>query len=128
MQRITSTAELKNAIQLLEVEQAINKQLVKEQFFVTVDSFKPMNLIKSSLTDISTSPYLIDNILNTAMGLAAGYFSKKIFIGESGNKFRKLIGSVLQFGAINFVAQQHDSINSVAKIFFRHILRRKEVN
>jgi hypothetical protein len=128
MQRITSTAELKNAIQLLEVEQAINKQLVKEQFFVTVDSFKPMNLIKSSLTDISTSPYLIDNILNTAIGLAAGYFSKKIFIGASGNKFRKSIGSVLQFGAINFIAQRHDSINSVAKIFFRHILRRKEAN
>jgi len=32
MQNITSSAELKNAIQLLEVEQAANGLLLKEQF------------------------------------------------------------------------------------------------
>ncbi|MFZ0282609.1 MAG: hypothetical protein WAL29_13245, partial [Bacteroidales bacterium] len=61
MQKITSTAELKNAIQLLEAEQAEKEMLLKEQFSIAVDSFKPSNLIASSLNDITKSPYLIDN-------------------------------------------------------------------
>src|SRR4030042_3487647 len=102
MQNITSTADLKNAIQLLEVEQGIKGQLLKEQFLLTFESLKPVNLLKSTLNDAASSPYLIDNILGNLLGLVTGYLTKKIFIGASGNKFRKLIGSILQFGVVNF--------------------------
>ena len=46
MQNITSTAGLKNAIQLLEAEQAVKGQLLKEQFYITYESLKPVNLLK----------------------------------------------------------------------------------
>ena len=128
MQNITSTAGLKNAIQLLEVEHASKGQLLKEQFYLTYESFKPVNLLKSTLNDIASSPYLIDNIIGTAMGLATGFLSKKIFIGASGNKFRKLIGYILQFGVTNFVAQQHDAIKSFGRSIIQHLLRKKEIN
>ena len=87
MENITSKNSLKNAIQLLEVEQAIQGQLLKEQFYLTCESLKPVNLIKSTLKDIVLSPNLIDRILGNAIGLATGYLSKKIFIGTSGNIF-----------------------------------------
>ncbi len=45
MQNITSTAELKNAIQILEAEQAEKGMLLKEQLSNAVESFKPFNLI-----------------------------------------------------------------------------------
>ena len=69
MQNISSVAGLKNAIQLLEVEQAIKWQILKEQFYNTRESLKPINLIKSSLKEITSSPNLIDNILGAALGI-----------------------------------------------------------
>lgn len=128
MEYLTSAEELKNAIQLLEAEQADKGQLLKEQFLLTYDSLRPVNLLKSALNDIESSPYLLDNILSTGLGLATGYLSKKVIIGSSVNKFRKLIGSVLQFGIINFVARHHDAIKSFGRFFFQNIHRKKEIN
>ncbi len=57
------------------------------------------------LHDISTSPYLMDNIFSTAMGIASGFLTNKIFVGTSGNIIRKLMGTLLQFSVTNVVAQ-----------------------
>jgi len=126
MERITSSAGLKNAIQLLEVEQSIKGQLLREQFFLTYESLKPVNLLRSTLSDVASSPYLIENIIGNAMGLATGYLSKKIFIGASGNIFRKLFGSILQFGVTNVVAQHPDAIKSIGQFIFQHVFRKKD--
>jgi len=128
MQKITPTDELKNAIQLLEVEQAAKWQVLKEQFHLSYESLKPVNLFKSTLNEVASSPYLIDNIIGNAVGLATGYLSKKIVIGASGNIFRKLFGFILQFGVTNFVAQHPDAIKSIGQFILQHIFRRKEMN
>jgi hypothetical protein len=126
MQNITNKAGLKAAIQLLEAEQAVSGQLLKEQFLLTYDSFRPVNLIRNSLKDLATSPYLIDNILGTTMGLATGYLSKKIMVGASGNLVRKLLGSLLQFGVTTVVAKNPDTIKSIGQYIFEHLRRKKE--
>jgi hypothetical protein len=126
MQDITSAAGLKDAIRLLEAEHSDKGQELKKQLFLTYSSLKPVNLIRSTLDDVASSPYLIDNIIGTVMGLTTGFISKKIFIGASGNKFRKLIGHVLQFGVTNFVAQHHDTIKSFNQTVFHFLLRRKQ--
>ena len=128
MQNITSVAELKNAIQILEVEQNLKGKILKEQFYLVYENFKPINLLTGTLKDIVKSPYIIDNILGTAMGLATGYLSKKIFIGASGNKIKKIIGSILQFGITNVITQNSDSINTFGRSLFQHFLRKKEMN
>jgi hypothetical protein len=128
MQNITSVSDLKNAIQLLEAEQAARGQLVKEQFYLTFESLKPVNLLKSALKDISSSPFLIDNIIGTALGLATGYLSKGVFIGRSGNKIKRLIGTILQFGITNVVAQNSDSIKLFGRSLFQHLFRKKTEN
>jgi hypothetical protein len=128
MQNITSTAGLKNAIQLLEVEQAIKGQLLKEQFQITYESLKPINMLKSTLKDIISSPSLKDNLLSTTVGLAGGYLTKKIAVGATGKIFRKLIGSVLQFGVTSVVTQHPDAIKSFGKFIIQHISRKKERN
>jgi hypothetical protein len=128
MQNITSKAGLKDAIQLLEAEQAIKGQLLKDQFYLTYESLKPFNLLMHTLKEISSSPYLIDNISGTAMGLAGGFLSKKIFVGTSGNLIRKLIGSILQFGVTNIVAQNSEIIKSIGQAIFQHFFHKKEMN
>ena len=126
MQNITSAAELKDAIQLLEAEQSIKGQLLREQLFLTYEGLKPVNLLKNALKEISSTPYLIDNISGTAMGLLGGFLSKKIFVGASGNLIRKLFGSVLQIGVTNLVAQNSEIIKSVGQALIQHFFQKKK--
>ena len=128
MQNITSIAELKDAIQVLEVEQGIKEQLFKEQLYLTYESLKPINILKKTLKELGSSPYLMDNISGTAMGLASGFLSKKIFVGASGSIIRKLIGSILQFGITNVVAQNSSIIKSIGQAIFQYFLHKKEMN
>jgi len=126
MENITSVIELKNAIQRLKVEQAIDEQLLKEQFYITFESLKPINLLRNTIYEITKSPHLTDSILGTATGLLTGYLSRKIVtIGASGNLFRKLLGTVLQLGVTNVVSQNPDAIKSIGQYIYQHILRRK---
>jgi hypothetical protein len=128
MQNITSIAELKNAIQLLEAEQVDKGKLLKEQFYATYESFKPANLIANTLKNIETSPYLIENILGAAMGLVSGFYSNKLIFNPQGNKLKKLIGVVLQFGVTNLVAKHQGTIRSIGQVLFKHLGRKKRMN
>ena len=126
MENITSSTELKNAIQRLEVEQTIDGQLLKEHFYLTYESLKPINLLRNTIYEISTSPHLIDSILGTAAGLASGYVSRKIvMIGASGNLVRKLLATVLQLGVTNVVSQNPEKIKSIGEFIIQRIHRKK---
>ena len=125
MENRSSSVLLKNEIQLLEVEKAFQKQLLKEQFYATYESLKPVNLLRSTISEVASSPYLIDNILGTAVGLATGYLSKKIVVGGSGNIFRKLLGFMMQLSVTNTVAQHPDSIRSISQYIYYHLLNKK---
>jgi hypothetical protein len=128
MEPITNSDELKNAIQILEFEQQYREQQLKDQVYLTLDSLKPVNLIKSTLREVASSPYLVDNILGASVGLASGYLSKKLLIGGSHNLIRKLFGTILQFGITNLVAQRTDQIKSIGEFIYKKFLRKKEDN
>jgi hypothetical protein len=126
MQNLSSSALLKDTIQLLETEQAFEKQMLKEQFHSTYERLKPANLLRSTLQDFTSAPYLIDHILSTAVGLATGYLSKKIVVGTSGNIIRKFLGVLMQVGVTNTVAQHPDTVKSIGQFIFQHFLRKKK--
>jgi hypothetical protein len=128
MQKITSVAELKNAIQLMEAEQAEKGQLLKKQFYIVYESFKPVNLLTNALNDIGKSPYLIGNILGSAMSLVTGFFSNKLIFSPRGNKFKKLIGLALQFGVTNLMAKYQGTFSAAGRVIFQHLARRKSKN
>jgi hypothetical protein len=125
MDSITSTAGLKNAIQLLEAEQATALQLLKEQLAITYHSFKPVNFLAGAFNRMTSSPNLIENILGTSVGLATGYLSKKIVVGASVNIFRKLFGSVLQLGVTNLITRHPDAFKTFGRFVLRYFLHRK---
>jgi hypothetical protein len=128
MQDIIDAAGLKNAIQLLEAEQADKGQLLKEQFFATYESFKPAKLLGSTLKEMIASPYLIENIIDTTIGLATGYLSKKIVVGVSSNIIRRLLGSALQLGVTSLVSKHPGAIKSAGQVIFKTIFHKKEKN
>jgi hypothetical protein len=126
MERIYTVSDLKNAIQVLEVEQAAKGQHLKEQFYITYENLKPFKLLQSALKDVASSPYLIENILSTVMGLTSGYLSKRIVVGASGNVLRKFMGSLLQMGVTNAVVKHPDSIKSIGQFIFHSIFHKKD--
>lgn len=126
MEKISSTQQLQMAILLLEEEQAFKLQLMKEQFHLAYESLKPVNLIKSTLNDISSSPYLVNNLLSAIVGLFSGYVSKAAITGRSKNKFRRFLGIVIQFGITNIIAQNGKAIKSFGQYISHRIFHQKK--
>jgi hypothetical protein len=126
MENISSATELQQAIQLLEEEQAARLMLMKSHFRRSYENLKPINLIGHILDEVTTSPFLTNNIIDSAIGLTAGYISRKAVVKESDGILRKLFGAVLQFGVTNLVAQNPDSIKSIGKYLIQHIFSKKE--
>lgn len=113
MQKINSEADLKAAILHLESEQTGEGIVLKQQFNIAYDSIKPLNLIKSTIQEAAASMDLRDNIVNTSLGIAAGYVSKKLFESTSHSPLRKLFGTVLMFGITNLVTKHPEAIKTL---------------
>lgn len=126
MGNISSVGELKESIRQLEQEQAIKGELLKEQLFTTYDSFSVISLIKNSLKKTASSPDLVSDVLGTALGLATGFVSKKIFIGSSGNVIRKLAGSALQLGVISFVSNHSREVKSLGHFLIKQFFSKRK--
>ncbi len=123
MKNISTTAELKEAIQLMEAQKSVHLQEMRENFSLTWESLKPANIIKSTMNEIGSSPYLFNNILNVTLGLVAGFLSKRaLMIGRSDNKSKKLLGLVLQLGVANLVIYAPNAIKS----FFQNNFGKRE--
>lgn len=128
MENITTSADLKQEIQILEEQQTYRAMQLREHFFLTYESLKPINLIESTLNEIKSSPYFVNNVIDTSIGLAAGYLSRKAIVNDSAGIFRKLFGIVLQFGITNLVAQNPETIKSFGRFIIQQITRKKETN
>jgi hypothetical protein len=128
MQNITTVAGLRDVIWVLEVEQASKGQLLKEQLSVVYESLMPVNILRNTLKKFFGKSDLIENLSGSAMGLASGLLMKKIFIGKSGNAFKKLIGSLLQMGISNIVTLNSDLIKSVGHVIIQYIFGNKQGN
>jgi hypothetical protein len=127
MQNITCAADLKNAIQSLEAEKAMSEQQLKNQFNQIKENFKPVNLIRNTINELTTEPTLIDKLISTTMGLAGGYLSKKKVVGTSHKLIRKIFGSLMEFGVTTLVAQNPETIKSITH-FVVNMFRKKEIN
>jgi len=127
MQNITSVADLKNEIQVLKSDQAFKGQQLKEQFFLTYENLKPAALLKGTLNDFVSSPYLIENILGSLIRLTAGFLSKKLVAGTSANAAKKILGTTAQFVVTNLITQRPDIIKLFGQYIFHKIFRKKEV-
>ncbi len=121
METLSSYSSLKNSIKLLEEEQLLKRELLKEQLNVSFESLKPLNLFSSALKEVSSSPDLRNNILGSVIGLASGFLTKRLIVGTSGNVFRKLIGSFIQLGVTNIVAKHPEAIKAVGRVISKLI-------
>jgi len=129
MENISSTADLTEAIQIMEAEQDRHLLQLREKFGHTVESLRPVNIIGSSLKEIVSSPNLVNNILGVAVGLFTGYISQKAMLaGVSNSKYRRIFGNVLQYGVASLVAGGPKVIKSFKQRIAQRIYRNRERN
>jgi hypothetical protein len=125
MNKITSETDLRAAIILLELKQAEEGKLLKEQFHSAYESVKPLNLIKSTFKEAVASGDLKDDVINASVGATAGYISKAVFEVVTSGPLRKILGTALMFGIKTIVARNPDAVKSIGQILFSKILRKR---
>ena len=126
---IVTESDLRTAILQLESKQAEEGIMLKTQFLVAVESIKPINLIKNTLREAVGDEDLQDNVVNSTVGLSAGYLVKMLFQSVSGSPIKKILGTAIMFGIKNLVAQNPDTIKTGGRVVFNFIksmLREKD--
>lgn len=126
MDNITSISELKDAIELLEIEQEVKVQQLRQQFQETYENLKPINLLKSAVKEISSTPLISSNLLGMTTGVGLGFLARNIVIGASGGVFRKIIGTILQFSVTNFIARHPTEIKSIGQLINKSLFGRRK--
>ncbi len=99
MATISNEAELKATIRELELKTMQQEKAIKENATSTAQSFKPANLVKIGLANaqkVAMSRDVREVAVNTFIGFAAGYITKKIVVGKNSNILRRTLGVVVQ--------------------------------
>ena len=118
MAKKNAVESLRESIRLLEIKQEEEGRALKEQFKLTYESLKLVNLLKSSLKDLTESNEVKNSLFETVVSILSGYISKKIMVGEKSNPLMKILGVIMQFGITSVVAKNADAIR---EFFFNFI-------
>ena len=105
---VSGTKDLEAAIKKLERKRMLMEEDLKDHFHVVLEDLKPANILKNTLHEVQESTPLKSNLLKIALGLGAGYFSRKLVVGKSTGLLKKALGTALQFGITQFVARKKD--------------------
>lgn len=125
MEKIETSFELTAAIRSLEIKQAADWKILHNQLLITYEQLKPVNFIKESFNRITSAPDFQGNLLDTTLGLAAGYLSKKVIVGASNNPLKSLFGGFLQMGVSNIVLKNASAIKSTVSHLLNNFLKKK---
>ena len=112
MVKQSAVDSLKESIRLLEIRQAEEGEQLREQFKITYESLKPVNLIKNSLKDIVNSAEVKNSLFETVISLVSGYLTQKFIVNSKSNVFVKLLGVLMQFGITNLVSKNAETIRT----------------
>jgi hypothetical protein len=125
MKKSNSTIELKARIAETEIQQQNLRMLLKNDLHNFRESLKPINLIKNVIKKATGSAGVKSLLLDTSIGMTAGYLTRRVMVGRSRNILLKLAGSVLQFGISNFVRKNPKVIKSAGGHILKSIFKKK---
>lgn len=126
MEKINTVDDLRKEIASVRIKHANNGLALKDQFRATYESLRPINLIKNTLKDLTSSPDLKGDLLGSGLSIGAGYLTRKVITGATHNPIRHLMGTLLQLGVTSVLSKNGDSIKSgVFKLLSRLLSKKK---
>ena len=123
MKKSTESYALDKAINVLRIKQTQQLALLRDQFQITYESLKPINLLKHTFREAASSTEIKKDMLNSAIGITTGYLSKAILIGASVSPVKKILGALLQFTVATLVSKNPGSIKSVGRNILGRIFK-----
>lgn len=123
MEKQNAVDLLRESIRLLEVRQAEEGKILKDQLRVTYESLKPVSLITSWMKEISGSVEIRSGLLETIVSILYGYFTQKMIIRSGRNPLMKILSTTMQFGVANVVARNIESIRNFIAVPIDKFLR-----
>lgn len=124
MKKTDSETRLREAILKLEKQQAEQTAQLKEQFHLAAQSLQPLNLLKKTFKAAAAAQDLKQDIINTSVGIGAGYLSKRFLKDVSKSPSKKLIGAALLLGITAVIAKNPEAAKSFGKNILKLILRK----
>ena len=127
MENQYTVESLREEIKTLEIKQAEEGQLLKEQLLITYENLKPINILKNIVKDFSSSDKYKQDFLDIVAGMTSGFITKKIVVGRSKNPMLKLVGLAIQFGMTTLVSNKFNAIKDSIAHFLSRFLKEKEL-
>jgi len=124
--KISNVQELEYAILELENKKIVQQKEMAAEFKATVESLKPMNLIKSSFHKINKN-HLAKNVLKTAGGIGLAMITSKISGGTltpSGPK--SVISGLIKSSLGAAVLGNTDKIKAYGTAIFQNLFGNKK--
>jgi hypothetical protein len=103
---IASMADLAEKIKELEALEKRQMAGIKVQMQEISEDLKPAVLVKNAFNEIAGNTNLKHTIIDTSLGIGAGFLARKLFTSNSKNIFRKMTGYALQLIATNIVTKK----------------------
>lgn len=120
-----ATEKLALDILILQGKRARDLEVLKTEASEAYQSLRPINLIKSTIDNMTHSPKIMGNLGKAAIGMVTGYLLKKIVFGSSKGVLSNSVGSMFQSLATNLATKNSDklvegglSIFEIAKSLF----------
>lgn len=110
MAKVSPADTLKESIRILEIQQAEEREIVKQQLKITYESLKLSNLIKSSLKELTGSTELKGTLFESVTALLTGFITRKILVNSKSNVFTRILGLFMQYGVTTLVARNAETI------------------
>lgn len=112
MRKVSDLKELEHRIEELEKLREIQKQELQANFRQVAHELSPATIIRKGVREIVSEPGIRATAMDTAIGSGLGFLGRKLFVGRSGNIFKKLAGSAIQFIVANVVRNKIPEIRS----------------
>lgn len=122
MQKITTAAGLRAAIEELEHKRVSELPLLKKGVMAAFENFTLINIVKGMLNKVMSAPDLKARIAGTAIGLTTGFLAKKAIIGKTNNPFKKLLGFMLEITVANKITGNAKAIRKVGAIVLNKLV------
>jgi hypothetical protein len=126
MEKRYTTESLKVAIKALEVKQAEDRQLLREQLLITYENLKPINILKNIVKDFYTTDNYKQDFLEIVAGMTSGFITKKLIVRNSKSPVLQLVGLAIQFGMTTLVSKKYNAIKDSIFNFISKFLEKKE--
>ncbi len=107
MEKITTLAQLNEAILILEAKQRDVQIEIISEVRKSIEDFSPENFIQKKLTAFVSGSNVKSLLITSAVKLVTGYVSKKFSNQDDSHPVKRMMGLFLQIGAPNIVINKN---------------------